>query len=66
MATTKTGNRIYNFFKARWGELNNVTWPTQKQAVHSMVLVLTIMLIVGVFLGFVDAALSEAVLYLIG
>jgi preprotein translocase SecE subunit len=66
MATEKTGNGVYNFFKVRWGELNNVTWPTQKQAVHSMILVLTIMLIVGVFLGFVDAGLSEIVLYLIG
>ncbi len=66
MATPKTGNRVQNFFKARWGELNNVTWPTQKQAVHSMILVLSIMLIVGIFLGFVDATLSEVVLYLIG
>lgn len=65
MATPKTGNNVYNFFKARWGELNNVTWPTQKQAIHSMILVLIIMLIVGVFLGFVDAGLSKIVLYLI-
>jgi preprotein translocase subunit SecE len=66
MAVPKTGNRIQMFFKDRVGELNNVTWPTQKQAVHSMILVLIIMLIVGVFLGFVDAILSEIVLYLIG
>jgi len=66
MATPKKQNSLQNFFKERTGELNNVTWSTQKQAIHSMILVLTIMLIVGVFLGFVDASLSEAVLYLIG
>lgn len=66
MATPKNGNRLQNFFKERIGELNNITWPTQKQAIHSMILVLTIMLIVGIFLGLVDAALSKAVLYLIG
>lgn len=57
---------VKNFFKERLGELNNVTWPTQRQAVHSMILVLTIMLLVGVFLGFVDSGLSKAVLYLLG
>lgn len=66
MTTSKTSNKIYNFFKVRWGELNNITWPTKKQALHSMVLVLVIMLIVGIFLGFIDAALSKAVFYLIG
>lgn len=66
MSKTKPVNGIQNFIKMRVGELNNVTWPTQKQAVHSMILVLTIMLIVGFFLGVVDAFLSEVVLYLIG
>ena len=65
MATPKTENSLKRFFKDRTGELNNVTWPTRKQATHSMILVLTIMLIVGVFLGLVDAGLSEVVLLLI-
>ena len=46
------------FFKDRISELSNVTWPTRKQAVHSMILVLVIMLIVGVFLGGLDFGLS--------
>ncbi len=57
---------VKNFFKERLGELNNVTWPTQRQAVHSMILVLIIMLLVGVFLGFVDSGLSKLVLKLLG
>lgn len=51
------------FFKDRLGELHNVTWPTQKQATHSMILVLVIMLIVGLFLGFIDNMLNQAVLF---
>jgi len=53
---------IKNFFKDRIAELNNVTWPTQKQAIHAMVMVLTIMLLVGVFLGITDLLLNKAVL----
>lgn len=48
------------FFADRIAELNNVTWPTRKHAIHSMVLVLSIMLLVGIFLGVVDYFLSQA------
>jgi preprotein translocase SecE subunit len=53
---------IKNFLKDRISELHNVTWPTQKQAIHSMVMVLTIMLLIGVFLGFVDLLFNKVVL----
>lgn len=49
------------FFKNRISELQNVTWPTRKQAIHAMILVLVIMLIVGVFLGGVDFGLTGLV-----
>ncbi len=54
-----------NFLKDRIGELNNITWPTQRQAIHAMILVLTIMLIVGLFLGMVDYGINQVVLYLL-
>jgi len=54
-----------NFFKDRLTELHAVTWPTRKQAVHSMITVIVIMLIVGVFLVLVDSALNKMVLNLI-
>lgn len=66
MASKKNGNSIKLFFKERLGELHNITWPTQRQAVHSMILVLCIMLLVGLFLGFIDYGLNQAVLNLIG
>ena len=50
-----------NFFHDRIGELRNVTWPTRAQAIHSMILVLVIMLIVGFSLGFIDYLLGELV-----
>ncbi len=50
-----------NFFHDRIGELHNVTWPTRKQAIHAMILVLVIMLLVGAFLVVVDYFLSELV-----
>jgi len=54
-----------NYFKDRLAELNNVTWPTRKQAIHSMIIVLVIMLIVGIFLGVIDSALNRLVLLMI-
>ena len=53
------------YLKDRVGELNNITWPTQKQAIHAMILVLIIMLIVGLFLGFVDHGINRVVLFLL-
>ncbi len=62
----KAANRPQShFLKDRVGELHNITWPTKKQAVHAMILVLTIMLIVGLFLGFVDYGINQIVLFLL-
>lgn len=54
-----------NFLRERIGELHNVTWPTQKQAIHSVILVLIIMLITGFTLGFIDFLLNKGVLLMI-
>ncbi len=54
------------YIKDRLGELHNVTWPTQKQATHSMIIVLVIMLLVGIFLGVVDYGLNQIVLRMLG
>ena len=50
------------FLRDRVNELHSVTWPTQKQAVHSMVTVIVIMLLTGLGLGAIDFILNEAVL----
>jgi len=61
----KQANGLQTFFQDRISELHNMTWPTQKQAIHAMILVLVIMLIVGVFLGFVDYIINEGVLWIL-
>ncbi len=59
----KATNSVQNFFQERVSELHNITWPTQKKAIHAMILVLSIMLIVGLFLGFVDYLINQGVLW---
>jgi len=51
------------FFTDRLQELRSVTWPTQKQATAAAITVLTIMLLIGFGLSFVDYTLNEAVLF---
>jgi preprotein translocase SecE subunit len=58
-----TTTPMKQYFLDRFGELQNVTWPTQKQAVHSMILVLVIMLIVGGMLSIMDYLLNQIVLW---
>jgi len=54
-----------NFWKDKIAELHNVTWPTRNQATHSMITVMSIMLLVGFFLGVVDYFFNEIVLSLL-
>jgi preprotein translocase SecE subunit len=51
------------FISDRIQELRSVTWPTKKQATTAAIAVLTIMLIIGFGLSFVDYSLNEAVLF---
>ena len=53
------------FFKDRVAELHAVSWPTNHQAGSAMVTVLTIMLLVGLGLGFADYLLNEGLLFLL-
>ncbi|MCF7830466.1 preprotein translocase subunit SecE [Candidatus Gracilibacteria bacterium] len=54
-----------NFLKKQVAELHNVTWPTKKQAIHSMITVIVVMMLVGVFLGIVDYVFNEGVLFML-
>lgn len=49
------------FFKDRIAELNAITWPTQKQAIHAGITVLTVMGVVGIILTLMDFGLSELI-----
>ncbi|MCF7812692.1 preprotein translocase subunit SecE [Candidatus Gracilibacteria bacterium] len=56
---------LKKFIRERVSELHNVTWPTRRQAVHSMIIVLVIMLLVGLFLGVLDYIFNQGVLFLL-
>lgn len=43
------------------GETRKVVWPTKKQTLHNTVVVLTFMLIMAVFIGALDTALSAII-----
>ncbi len=47
-------SRLVEYLKETKLELNHVSWPTQKQAAVSTVLVILISVITALFLGFFD------------
>lgn len=53
------------FLSDRVNELRAVTWPTRKQAIHSMITVITIMLLVGLGLTLTDSLLNQIILNLL-
>jgi len=53
---------ITRFVQNAFNELNNVTWPTRTQAIHSMATVLSIMFIVAGLLVFIDYVLNLVIL----
>lgn len=55
---------MHSYLRARIAELHAVTWPTQRQATHAMVVVLVIMLLVGLFITVTDWLLNDLVLFL--
>ncbi|MEK7175992.1 MAG: preprotein translocase subunit SecE [Patescibacteria group bacterium] len=50
--------RFINYIKDTKGELNHVSWPTQRQAVIFTAIVIVVSILVSAFLGFFDYVLS--------
>jgi preprotein translocase subunit SecE len=50
---------IIGFFGEVWAELGRVTWPTRQEATRLTVLVLSISIAFGIFLGLADMLFSE-------
>jgi len=53
--------RAGNFLGEVWAELKKVHWPTRKETYAATVVVVVITLIVAIFLGVVDFAISYLV-----
>jgi preprotein translocase subunit SecE len=58
--------RSVEFVKEAWQELKKVHWPTRKETYSATVVVLVAVVVVAVFLGLVDLALSYAMQYVMG
>ena len=53
------------YFQESLRELNNVTWPTKKQAIHITTIVFIFMMISAAILGIVDQIFSVGYKFLL-
>ena len=53
--------RASNFLAEVWSELKKVHWPTRKETYAATIVVVVITVIVAVYLGVVDYAVSHVV-----
>ena len=58
--------RAGSFLTEVWAELKKVHWPTRKETYAATVVVLVITVVVAVFLGVVDFAISHMVQAILG
>src|SRR3954453_13752322 len=59
------GNRVLNFLRASWAELQRVQWPDRRQVAQATAVVLGFVAIAGAYLGLADAAAQKIVDYIL-
>lgn len=59
------GNRVLNFLRASWAELQRVQWPDRRQVAQATAVVLGFVVIAGGFLGLSDVVAQEIVDFII-
>lgn len=59
--TEKKKGGVKKYFKDLKSEIKKVVWPTRKQVINNTGVVLTVMVVVGLFLAGIDAGLGAAV-----
>jgi preprotein translocase SecE subunit len=59
------GNRVLNFLRASWAELQRVQWPDRKQVAQATAVVLGFVAIAGAYLGAADWAARQVVDFII-
>jgi len=59
------GNRVLNFLRASWSELQRVQWPDRRQVAQATAVVLGFVAIAGVYLGVADWAAQKIVNYIL-
>ena len=64
-ATTAGGNRLFNFLRASWAELQRVQWPDRRQVAQATGVVIGFVIIAGLYLGLADWLAQKVVNFVI-
>jgi preprotein translocase SecE subunit len=59
------GNRVANFLRASWAELQRVQWPDRRQVAQATAVVLGFVAIAGAYLGLADAVAQRIVNFIL-
>jgi preprotein translocase subunit SecE len=59
------GNRVLNFLRASWAELQRVQWPDRRQVAQATAVVLGFVALAGAYLGVADWAAQRVVDFII-
>src|SRR3954452_15698723 len=59
------GNRVLNFLRASWAELQRVQWPDRRQVGQATAVVIGFVAVAGAYLGLADAAAQKIVDYIL-
>jgi preprotein translocase SecE subunit len=60
-----TGNRVFDFLRASWAELQRVQWPDRQQVAQATGVVLGFVVITGIFLGIADFLAGKLINFII-
>ncbi|MCA1927511.1 MAG: preprotein translocase subunit SecE [Calditerrivibrio sp.] len=58
--------KYINFFKEVKEELKKIVWPSRDETVGTTTVVIIFVLVMAVFLGVVDVALSKIIEFIVG
>ena len=64
--TTNLGQKIVGFGRESRAEVRKVVWPTRQETIQTTLMVLVAVIVLGIFLWFIDMMLVNAVQYLTG
>jgi preprotein translocase subunit SecE len=59
------GNRLINFLKGSWRELQRVQWPDRRQVMQATGVVIGFVIVAGLFLGAADYVSQQLVNYIL-
>jgi preprotein translocase subunit SecE len=59
------GNRLVNFLRGSWNELQRVQWPDRRQVMQATGVVIGFVIVAGVFLGVADFLAGKIVDYIL-